>query len=51
MKTITKYDRSKFTICYSRNGVTVYYDGEFFETADTYKEAEDDINEFLENIE
>lgn len=50
MSTVTKYDRSKFSICYSRNGVTVYYDGEFFETADTYSEAEEDIEDLLDSV-
>lgn len=41
------YDETKFSIVPSRNGVTVYYDGEFWENADSYKEAEDDIKDAL----
>jgi hypothetical protein len=44
----TKYDSSKFSIVPSRYGVTVYYDGNFFESADSYNEAEEDIRDFLE---
>lgn len=46
--TKTKYDSSKFSINHARHGVVVLYDGEFFESADSYKEAEQDIKEFLE---
>ena len=49
--TAVKYDSSKFSFRYTRNGVTVYYDGEFFETADSYKEAEEDVKDFLESFE
>ena len=38
------YDISKFSIESTRHGYTVYYDGEFWESADTYAEAEKDIN-------
>ena len=41
------YDETKFSIVPSRNGVTVYYDDEFWENADSYKEAEDDIRDVL----
>lgn len=49
MSTKTKFDSDKFSIEHSRYGVTVLYDGEFFESADTYAEAENDIREFLIN--
>lgn len=39
------YDRSKFSIESSRHGVTVYYDGAFWENADSFAEAEQDIEE------
>lgn len=42
---ITKqYFREKFSVKPSRYGVTVFYDGVFWENADSYKEAETDIN-------
>lgn len=39
------YDRSKFTIEPNRYGVTVYYDGVFWESADSFAEAEQDIED------
>ena len=36
------YDPSKFSIETSGRGVTVYYDGRFWETADSISEAEGD---------
>ena len=39
------YDRSKFSIDPSRHGVTVYYDGAFWENADSFTEAEQDIED------
>ena len=44
------YDRSKFSIESSRHGVTVYYDGEFWENADSYAEAEQDILDAIQRV-
>lgn len=41
------YDEAKFSIVPSRNGVTVYYDDEFWENADSFREAEQDIKDVL----
>lgn len=49
MKT-ENYTASKFTIMPSRNGYTVYYDGVFFEFADSYREATNDINEAIKEM-
>ena len=46
-----KYDSSKFTVSHSRYGVIVYYDGEFFESADSTSEAYSDIEKFIEDSE
>lgn len=40
-------DRLQFNIKPSRNSVMVYYCGKFWETADSYNEAEKDITNFL----
>ena len=47
----TKYDSSKFSVSPSRYGVIVYYDGEFFESADSTSEAYSDIEKFIEGSE
>lgn len=39
------YDESKFSIVPTGRGYEVYYDGKFWETADSYSEAENDIRE------
>ena len=39
------YDESKFSIEPTGRGYEVYYDGKFWETADSYSEAENDIRE------
>lgn len=41
------YDPSKFTIEPTGRGVTVYYNGHFWETADSISEAEEDIREVI----
>lgn len=41
------YDISKFTIEQTGGYVTVYYNGQFWETADSIAEAEEDINEVI----
>lgn len=51
MATLTKYDRFKFKVVPSRYGATVYYDGEFFESADSTSEAYSDIEKFIEGSE
>ena len=38
-----KYDENKFNIISNRHGVTVLYDGAFWENADSYTEALKDI--------
>lgn len=37
------YDPSKFTMEFNNGYVTVYYNGQFWETADSIAEAEADI--------
>ena len=51
MATLTKYDSFKFEVVPSRYGATVYYDGEFFESADSTSEAYSDIEKFIEGLE
>ena len=51
MATLTRYDRSKFEVVPSRYGATVYYDGEFFESADSTSEAYSDIDMFIASTE
>ena len=43
------FDRSKFTIVSARHGVTVFYNGIFWENADSYSEAIKDIDEACGN--
>ena len=39
------YDESKFSIIPTNRGYEVRYDGKFWENADSYSEAENDIRE------
>lgn len=40
---IQVYEETKFSIIPKRCGVEVYYNGKFWETADSYSEAKADI--------
>ena len=42
-----KYIKELFSIVPNRYGVTVYYEGKFWENADSFQEAKQDINEVV----